>query len=91
MSSIPKPKTIRFRGPGYTAFRHAVGETYNETCQRCGRHSPILDIDGVFDVFTCGHVAHIKSRGAGGGDTMDNVSWQCFECHIIKGHVRGES
>ena len=86
---LPKPKTHRLTGKGYTVFRREVGKAYNETCQKCGRHAPLLDPEGVFDVFTCGHVKHIKSRGAGGEDTWSNIGWQCYRCHIEDEHIKG--
>ena len=73
----PKIKTLRLYGKAKTEFRRKVAERALEFCDVCGWYAP-LKWDGVFD---SGHVAHIKSYGAGGGDTMDNVKWKCPDCH----------
>ena len=85
MNPQPKTKPIRLKGKAKTEFRRAVAERAKYHCEDCGCHAPSL-VYGVFDVFNCGHVAHIKSYGAGGGDTMDNVKWKCNHCHIEKEH-----
>ena len=82
----PKNKPIRLKGKAYTKFRLEVCEAHHWRCDKCHLFTPPVDRDGVFDVFTCGHVSHIKSRGAGGGDTLDNVGWECYDCHIVKKH-----
>lgn len=35
------------------------------------------------------HVAHIVSRGRGGGDTFENVLILCCHCHMVEDHDRG--
>ena len=35
-----------------------------------------------------GHLAHIKSRGAGGADTEANTLWACASCHM-RSHNKG--
>ena len=35
-------------------------------------------------------MAHIKSRGAGGEDAMENTVWKCPYCHIFLEHTKGE-
>ena len=50
-------------------IRKAVIEREHNICQGCYRF--ILD----------GHLHHIKSRGAGGKHTPDNLMWLCHECH----------
>ena len=85
---FPKKKAIRLKGKAYTLFRKAVYERARGMCDECGLPAPLLD-DGRFNVFTCGHVAHIRSRGAGGGDTLDNVKWKCWECHLVLEHTKG--
>ena len=38
-----------------------------------------------------GHMAHVKSRGAGGPDTLENVLTKCAHCHLVRGaHGWGE-
>jgi hypothetical protein len=89
MSSFQKVKAIRLKGRAYTKFRREVHDRAGGHCERCGRYAPLL-VDGVFDVFTCGHVAHKRSVGAGGSDTMDNVRWECYNCHIGLEHIKGD-
>jgi len=84
---VPKPKTIRLEGQAYTAFRKEVCDRAHSRCEICGKYAPLL-IDGYFDLYGCGHVSHIKSRGAGGSDTLDNVKWSCSDCHY-KRHSKG--
>ena len=89
MKSFHKTKPIRLKGKAYQEFRGQVYDATEGFCEDCGVWAPLLDSDGVFDVFTCGHISHIKSRGAGGGDTLDNAKWKCFNCHIVKEHIKG--
>ena len=37
-----------------------------------------------------GDLAHIKSRGAGGSDTLDNVWWSCKTGHRVVMHTYGK-
>ena len=78
----PKKKPVRLKGKAYTEFRYKVFFRAGGICQDCKKWAGIKGPD----VFSIGHVAHIKSRGAGGGDTMDNVRWLCYQCHILKDH-----
>lgn len=52
----------------------------NFTCCECGE--PVL-IENVIEISNPrrAHMAHIKSRGAGGTDTLDNVRTLCGRCH----------
>ncbi len=90
MIAFPKPHSIRLHGKAYANFRRQVAKRAGYHCEECGRFAPVLDWDGVFDVFTCGHVSHKKSRGAGGGDTLENSMWKCYECHIGLEHTMGK-
>ena len=85
INPCPKHIPVRLKGKAKSEFRRAVAERANFKCEDCGRYVPSL-IYGVFCVFNCGHVAHIKSYGVGGGDTMENVKWKCYSCHILKEH-----
>ena len=87
MTPCPKPKTIRLKGKAYTKFRKEVFDREKGLCQDCGQYVSLL-CDGKFITVFCGHVSHIKSHGAGGGDTLDNVKWKCFKCHR-KEHDKG--
>jgi len=80
----PKQIPIKLTGKAKTEFRRAVAERAKYHCEDCGRYAPSL-VYGVFDVFNCGHVAHIKRRNVG-GDVMSNVLWKCYSCHILKEH-----
>jgi 5-methylcytosine-specific restriction endonuclease McrA len=51
-------------------------------CQVCGDPVPLYDYYGDFDVFTCGHAAHIKSEGAGGKYEVNNLILKCPKCHL---------
>jgi hypothetical protein len=42
------------------------------------------------DVFTRGHLVHIKSRGAGGSWDMSNLLLGCPNCHLISMHTEGK-
>ena len=77
---VPKQKAIRLKGKAYTLFRKAVHDRARGMCEECGMWAPRL-IDGRFDLYRCGHVRHIKSKGSGGSDTLENVEWWCWNCH----------
>ena len=85
MNPCPKHIPLRLKGKAKTEFRRKVAARAKYHCEDCGVHVPSL-IYGVFCVFSCGHVAHIKGYGAGGGDTLENVKWKCYSCHILKEH-----
>ena len=84
MNPQPKKKVKLLKGKAYTEFRKKVAERAGEFCEECGVHAPRL-FRGYFNLIWCGHVAHIKPRKKG-GDTMDNVRWLCYHCHIEKEH-----
>lgn len=85
MRPDPKPaKPVKLTGKKKTEFRRVVAKRAGEKCEVCGVHAPSL-IYGVFDVFNCGHVCHIRPRSIG-GDVMPNVVWKCYYCHIIIEH-----
>jgi hypothetical protein len=86
----PKPpKPVLLTGKAYTAFRQEVFEHYQGICQKCKEYAPLRDPEGQFNVFTCGHVAHIAPRRKG-GDVLSNAKWKCYHCHIIREHCKGE-
>jgi hypothetical protein len=47
-----------------------------------------LPFDG--DVFERGHAVHIKSEGAGGTFTLDNLLLGCPPCHLGSMHTEGK-
>ena len=91
MNPYPKTKPIRLYGRYRTRFRRDIHTRSGGLCETCGAWAPLVDSDGVFDVFTCGHLSHILSVGAGGSDTPDNVKWECYRCHIVDGHTKGNA
>lgn len=73
---VGKLGIVRLKGPHMHALRTDVFERDNYTCQNCGA--------GV--LWNTGHLAHIKSRGAGGSDTRENTRILCQGCHLINDH-----
>ena len=63
------------------AIRLRVYEEANESCEVCG-------IGVVFESgsWSSMHLAHIKSRGAGGGWERANLRCLCIGCHLIGDH-----
>ncbi|NQT04169.1 MAG: hypothetical protein HQ580_19240 [Planctomycetes bacterium] len=88
----PKIKAVRLYGKAKQKFRVGVAKIANEFC-KCGTYAPANLENGSFDVFRCGHLSHIKSYGAGGGDALDNVEWKCYNCHMLgeDGHLAWKS
>jgi len=84
-SPVPKHKTTRLKGKELEALRFAVWERDGHRCVTCGRPVPLNG-----NVFERAHLAHIRSRGAGGEDTPENTRIKCFHCHIIQEHGKGE-
>lgn len=76
-----KNKTIRLYGKERSELRKKVFERDKGKCQECGCSAPLYDVDNQFDRIHCGHMCHIKSTGAGGEDTLENVRWLCSKCH----------
>jgi len=80
---MPKQKRIKLTGKAYTELRKALHKRARGHCESCCKYAPLLDEDGQFDVFRCGHVSHIKSKGAGGDDSPENCLWECFYCNVL--------
>ena len=78
----PKPITKRLKGKARQKLRKATWLRAGGYCETCGTYAPLRDSDNQFNVFECGHMSHIKSIGAGGEDTPENVKWECYRCHI---------
>lgn len=86
MTINPQPKKKPYRTKNSREdkeLRRQVFVRDKGFCQVCGDFAPLYDYDGDFNVFTCGHKAHIKGRGAGGPDTLENLQWKCPRCHNI--------
>jgi len=79
---MPKKKRIKLTGTAYTQLRKALHDRANGHCETCGKYIPLM-IDGQFDIFTCGHVSHIRSKFLGGNDSMDNCLYECFSCNCL--------
>ena len=81
MNPQPKNKAIRLKVKAYTALRKTLHKRANGGCEMCGRWAPL----------NIGHVHHIKTRGAGGDDVVENTKWLCGECHraIHDGRISG--
>lgn len=87
-----KPRRGELTREEKAAVRLAVYERAIGCCEvmkhpQCIRNV-VLPWDG--DVFVRGHLAHIKSKGAGGKFTEENLVWACWRCHLISGHTLGE-
>ena len=68
---IGKTGTIRVDGRDMEALRRFVFVRDKWMCRECG----------AVCSWVTGHLAHIKSRGAGGSDTPDNTRLLCGDCH----------
>ena len=69
---VGKLGRIRLKGVDLARLRRACFERDVWACVRCG--------DGIS--WVSGHMAHIKSRGAGGSDVLENIRTLCAECHM---------
>ncbi len=76
-----KKNPTRLKGKAMEQLRRDVFNRAGGRCERCGAWAPWGG-----DVFTRGHLAHHISRGAGGGDTAENTTWLCPECHLNGDH-----
>lgn len=85
-AAVPKKAPTRLQGQAYKEFREKVWNHYGGICQVCERWIQLYDQDGQMDNFTCAHVAHGKSRGAGGADEIKNASLKCPTCHLQLEH-----
>lgn len=84
-AAVPKAAPTRLTGKAETELRRQVYERANGLCAVCRMPAPLYDADGNFDVFTCGHRAHVKGKGRGGPDSLENSAWKCPRCHIGNG------
>jgi 5-methylcytosine-specific restriction endonuclease McrA len=62
---------IRLKGLAMADLRRQCFTRDGWKCVECAR--PVS--------WATGHMAHIKSRGAGGSDVLENVRTKCAECH----------
>jgi len=82
IKSYPKQNVTKLKGKAYSDLRKAVWKSQHGLCAECGRW---VRLDGD-TIFNTAHLAHIKSRGAGGEDTKENTRILCYSCHILKEH-----
>lgn len=76
----PKPeKRIKLKGKEMEALRRECFKRDKYTCVQCEK--PVS--------WASGHMAHIKSKGAGGSDILENVRTKCRECHLNLEHGQG--
>jgi len=47
-------------------------------CENCFMYCPL----------SVGQLDHIKTRGSGGSDTLENCVWLCWKCHTLR-HTMG--
>ena len=82
--AVPKNSVVLLTGKAYTQFREAVFMRANGLCETCKMYAPLRE-EGYPNIFSCGHVSHIIPRKRG-GDTLENVLWECYNCHINYKH-----
>lgn len=66
---------------------------YDRAGGRCELHLLADCIQGILPwaggVFERAHLAHMKSRGAGGKWTETNCKLSCWRCHLVGMHTKG--
>jgi hypothetical protein len=77
---------VRLKGKALEQLREQRYALDRGRCQwkGCGL---VLPLHG--EVFNWAHLAHRKSRGAGGSDTIENTRILCFQHHIESEHTKG--
>ena len=66
-----KKKRIKLKPSEYRKMKTELYNRAKESCEICGRWVEFAQF----------HVHHIKTRGAGGDDSLDNCQGLCFKCH----------
>jgi 5-methylcytosine-specific restriction endonuclease McrA len=79
MIKIGKLGIERRTGRHLDELRRDVFLRDNERCVIC--KTRVIWQAGFFDSM---HLAHIRSRGAGGSDTPENVRTLCMRCHMLE-------
>jgi hypothetical protein len=79
--------TVRLSGDAMERLRERVYRRDGGRCtwKGCGE---LLPLHG--SVFNRAHLAHIKSRGAGGSDTAENTKILCPYHHLVCQHTKGQ-
>ncbi len=87
MTSFPKTAPIRLKGLALHMLRLECVTRDKGRCQEC--RALVCTSPEVPDWHPLKYdMAHLKSRGAGGSDTLDNVRTLCHECHMRE-HTEG--
>ena len=55
-------------------YRNLRVELYNKYLEHCPECHRWRTLDQM-------HIHHIKSLGAGGDDSIENIAWLCYKCH----------
>lgn len=80
---VGKTGTVRLEGKDLAQLKLDCKNRDDWHCVDCGRW--VSD-----DVHECSvhraHAAHIKGRGRGGSDTLENLRTLCCVCHLVKEH-----
>jgi len=88
---IGKTGTVRLTGKDLEELRRACFVRDDYKCQHIFNDRPyprkcLHFVTWERGSLQSGHMAHIKSRGASGSDTLDNVVTKCSRCHIELEH-----
>ena len=76
MNPQPKKKRIKLTGADYHRLRYEAWYNAGGCCEVCFRYAtfePGRENHGV--------IHHVKSKGSGGDDSLENVVWLCNVCH----------
>ena len=91
MTAIPKTKPVRLKGKAKTQLRRDCFERDSYRCQHMVSYGTFMGpcaraVTWESGHQGSGHMAHIKSLGANGSDTLDNVTTRCAEHHLVDMH-----
>lgn len=84
MICVSKTGVVRLKGDDLERLRTRCYERDEKRCVDCNKW-----LRFERDYPDSMHMAHVKGRGAGGSDTLENVLTKCFDCHIQKEHNAG--
>jgi 5-methylcytosine-specific restriction endonuclease McrA len=74
MNPQPKQKPVRLTGTDRILFKHSLLADQGFKCHHCKTYMRNT---------LQNQLHHLKSRGAGGGDTKDNCVILCWKCHRL--------
>ena len=69
--AYPKPERLKLSRKDWLDQKHKLYLREFGLCQGCGRWINLAE----------SHAHHIKTRGAGGGDELENLALLCWKCH----------